>query len=592
MNGAFDKAAAGMTLGEALRIVQNAASHGPPYRAVLACGCTPLHLHTFLAACLQRNLPERKVMVVAGLYGDLAGTIETIDFADKHALAVALEWSDFDPRLGFRSAGKWGPAATPDMVGSALAAMERIAAALERLPAGISVAMSLPAAPLPPLFHCPSWQYAEAELELACAISHFAARVAKRSGLLLVNPARLAVDSPPAGRFDLEAELVVGFPYTVAHASALAEAFARLFTPPAPKKGLITDLDDTLWHGLAGELGPQEVSWDLASHSHAHGLYQKLLAALAEEGVLLAAASKNDPAVVRQVFERGDLLLSAERMFPMEVHWQPKSGSVSRILRTWNISADSAVFVDDSPMELAEVAAAHPGLECVLFPKGGGRAVLATLWRLRDLFGKPRLSGEDAIRLDSIRRFDAVRQSAADGASVETFLQHADSEICLDFDLSGSDPRELELVNKTNQFNLNGIRFGEADWRTRLAEPGAILASVTYRDKFGPLGKIAVLQGRQEGPVLRIGVWVMSCRAFSRRIEHYCLKSLFERFGSRELFFEFAPTSKNGPLQDFFAQFLGGRPAAAFALSRERFQSACPPLFHRATSWEKVQADG
>ena len=157
---------------------------------------------------------------------------------------------------------------------------------------------------------------------------------------------------------------------------------------------------------------------------------------------------------------------------------------------------------------------------------------------------------------------------------------------------SGGDPRELELVNKTNQFNLNGIRFGEADWRTRLAEPGAILASVTYRDKFGPLGKIAVLQGRQEGPVLRIGVWVMSCRAFSRRIEHYCLKSLFERFGSRELFFEFAPTSKNGPLQDFFAQFLGGRPAAAFALSRERFQSACPPLFHRATSWEKVQADG
>ena len=140
---------------------------------------------------------------------------------------------------------------------------------------------------------------------------------------------------------------------------------ARLLAPPAPRKGIVTDLDDTLWSGLAGEIGPEGVSWDLASHSQLHGLYQKLLAALAEEGVLIGVASKNDPAVVERTFEREDLLLRADRIFPVEAHWGAKSGSIERILRTWNISADSVVFVDDSAMELAEVAAAHPGMECL-----------------------------------------------------------------------------------------------------------------------------------------------------------------------------------------------------------------------------------
>ena len=155
---------------------------------------------------------------------------------------------------------------------------------------------------------------------------------------------------------------MTGLPYTVTHADRLAGALARLLAPPVPKKGLITDLDDTLWHGLVGEIGPENVSWDLASHYQLHGLYQKLLASFLEEGVLIGIASKNDPEVARRALERSDLLLQADRVFPVEIHWDAKSGSVGRILRTWNIGADSVVFVDDSPMELAEVVAAYPGI--------------------------------------------------------------------------------------------------------------------------------------------------------------------------------------------------------------------------------------
>jgi FkbH-like protein len=379
----------------------------------------------------------------------------------------------------------------------------------------------------------------------------------------------------------LKSDLLTGLPYTLAHADAVALALARLLASPPPKKGLISDLDDTLWHGIVGEIGPENVSWDLASHHQLHGLYQRFLAALAEEGVLVGIASKNDPAVVRQALDRPDLLLRPDLVFPVEVHWNAKSGSVNRILRRWNLGADSVVFVDDSPMELAEVAAAHPGIECVLFPKTDYAAANGMLRRLRDLFGKPRVSYEDTIRVQSIRQGAAFQPVSGSSAPSETFLEQAGATVVFDFDLFSKDPRIVELVNKTNQFNLNGLRYTDADWKQRLSRPGAILASVNYQDRFGPLGKIAVVQARQDAGFLYIDTWVMSCRAFSRRIEHQCLKVLLDRYGAQEIIFEFQPTPRNTPLQDFLTAISGHRPRSPFGLTRAQFEKNCPPLYHR-----------
>ena len=569
-----------MTVTEALRILRSAQENAPRYNVVLACGFTPLHLQTFLAAHLQQGHPGRRVTVSTGLYGDAAGTLEAHTDITAHAVSLALEWPDLDPRLGYRAAGNWGTSASADILSVTRTALDRIGAAIENLPGGMPVALSLPTLPLPPVFHTPGWQTAEAELDLERNLLEFASRITRRSGCSLVNAGRLAEDSPPGNRYDLKSDLLTGLPYTVPHACALGTALARLLAPPPPKKGLISDLDDTLWSGIVGEIGPEKVSWDLASHHQLHGLYQILLAALAEEGVLIGVASKNDPVWVQQAFQREDLLVRAGQIFPMEVNWNAKSGSVERILRTWNIGADSVVFVDDSPMELAEVAAAHPGIECLRFPKDDYGAAYAMLRRLRDLFGKARISQEDAIRLESIRQGAAFREMAGGESASEAFLQQSGAAITFDFRLSTHDPRTLELVNKTNQFNLNGVRCTESEWESRLSRPGALLATVSYQDKFGPLGKVAVVQGRKDGATLYIDTWVMSCRAFSRRIEHQCLKALFDRYHADEIAFEFIPTPKNGPLQDFFAGIAGDRLSAPFALTHVQFEEKCPPLYH------------
>ncbi len=136
------------------------------------------------------------------------------------------------------------------------------------------------------------------------------------------------------------------------------------------------------------------IAWDLDSQSQIHGLFQQLLASLAESGVLVGVVSKNDPALVEQAFARPDILLSQKKVFPIAASWSSKAGAVAEILKTWNIGADAVVFVDDSPIELAEVSALHPAMECILFPYSDPDAAFRLLYTLRDRFARrARLSG-------------------------------------------------------------------------------------------------------------------------------------------------------------------------------------------------------
>jgi len=590
-----------VTITEALKIEKRAPRDAPLFSVCLACGFTPLHLRTFLAAHLQELFPDRRVQVSAGLYGDLVGSVENAapeqttgqTTGPLDGMAIALEWPDLDPRLGYRSSGAWRIETPADVVNEAQAMLNRIEAAILRLPAGTRVAVSLPTTPLPPLFHTPGWQASQPELVLQRELLDFAYKLAQSGRVSIVNTLQLAEQSAPALRFDLKSDLLTGLPYTLPHADVLARFLARTLVPASPRKGIISDLDDTLWRGILGEVGVEGIGWDLAGHAQLHGLYQKLLSSLSEEGVLVGIASKNDPANVAQAFARPDLLLRPERVFPMEVHWNAKSGSVQRILETWNIAADSVIFVDDSPMELGEVAAAHPGIECILFPKDDPAAGFALLRRLRDLCGRERISQDDTLRLQSIRQSAGFRDQVKDESRLEEFLQQANGAVVFD-DSVGSAPRVLELVNKTNQFNLNGIRYTPSDWERALSKPGAMVLAVNYEDKFGPLGTISVIHGTTAGKVLHILTWVLSCRAFARRIEHQSLKTLFELSGAEAMDFQFCSTPKNGPVQDFFAALLGERPDASttLRLTREQFANRCPKLYQQVSMNRGAEVNG
>ena len=579
-----------MKLVEALRIANAPAPEsGARLNVLLAAGFTPLHLRTFLAAHLRMAFANHRVSLETGLFGDLTGTLERL--RDERpgekaldAVVAAIEWSDLDRRLGIRSLGGWGPQDLENIAATVRANAERMANAIAKRKSGASVVVSLPTLPLPPAAFTAGWQASAFELEIRECVAGLGVRLAQSKGVSLVSAQRLDRLSAPAARFSVKSELEYGFPYAQEHADTLAAQLALLVQTRPPKKGLITDLDDTLWHGIVGEVGAKGVYWDLDHHSQMHGVYQQMLRSLAQSGVLVAVASKNNREVVAEVFQREDLLLPEKHVFPMEVHWNAKSQSVARILEAWNIGADSVVFVDDSPMELAEVRSAFPEIECLQFPAGNDQAIYELVETLRDLFGKPQISEEDQVRLESIRGWQSAKEklNTADGDSSH-FLEEIDGQIHLEFAKAPVDPRALQLINKTNQFNLNGNRYTDAAWEGYLQQPETFLMVVSYQDRYGRLGKIAVLSGRAQGKEVTVDNWVMSCRAFARRIEHRCLEQLFERYQANEIAFNFTATARNAPTQDFFKEFLAEVPQGSFTISRSTFTEKCPKLFHRLT---------
>ncbi|MGH9345366.1 MAG: HAD-IIIC family phosphatase [Terriglobia bacterium] len=572
-----------MKLLEALEILKRPVRATAPVRIVhLECGFTPLHLNTFLRAHLYLCFPDSRIEMKTGLYGDLAGNLERLEIANGAVVCAVIEWADLDARLGVRALGGWRIADIADIVESARKQSERLIHALRRLAASAPVCVCMPTLPLPPLFSSRGAQLHRGACELREIAASLAVSLAASQRLRLANPQLLDELSPMRERFDLKSEIAAGFPYMLGHASALAELLAEIIRDAPSKKGLITDLDDTLWAGILGEVGVDGIAWDLDNHSHHHGIYQQFLASLASAGVLLGATSKNDPALVKRALSYHHMPLSADSLFPLEAQWGPKSEAVTRILAQWNIAADDVVFVDDTPMEVAEVQAAFPAMKCVIFPKNNYQALWKLLNQLRDWFGKSTVTADDSLRSGSIRAAAIVNDSLqTPGPGIDAFLRGVEASIVFSLGDGAQDHRAFELLNKTNQFNLNGKRLSESQWPEFFADPASFLLTASYEDKYGPLGKIAAMAGKADGPRLHVNVWVMSCRAFSRRIEHQMLKYLFEKMDAEEIIFDYQATPRNGPLQDLFAGLIGEPPVPGLVLWRSELAQRMPSLFHR-----------
>ena len=572
-----------MRLIEALEMMRRPAGDDAVRRKILlAAGFTPLHLQTFLGAHLRCGKPPIEPVFETGLYGDLAGTLERVDMLELHAIVAIIEWSDLDARLGLRTLGSWRPQDLEEILGSAESAMQRIHHALASAARSVPVIAAMPTLPLPPIFTTRSGQQSAEEARLRSIVASAAESLALIPGLRLVSLEKLSEISPVAGRYDLKSDLLSGFPYSTNYASALAGQVADLVRNRPPAKGIITDLDETLWAGIAGDDGIPALSWSLDRHTHLHAIYQNLLASLAGAGVLLGVATKNDPEIVDLAFKRKDLLLRSEDVFPVEAHWLPKSQSVARILKTWNVGADAVVFVDDNPLEIAEVQSAFPAMDCRLFPNKDYDAAWTFFQSLRDAFGKSSVSSEDGLRLASIRAASDWRSHTEGNADPsEEFLASAGASVVFECNRSTQDSRAFELINKTNQFNLNGRRLDEAEWRRMLDDSRAFQLTVSYEDKFGVLGKIAVLLGKVMGDRVEIRSWVMSCRAFSRRVEYQCIKFLFEHFQVAEVILDYQPTSRNTPLTAFLTALLGSQPAPGATISKQAFLARIPALHHR-----------
>jgi FkbH-like protein len=566
-----------MKLREALQLAQRPAAETVPYAIRLVSGFEPLHLRTFLSAHARLRLEstgDRTVAVETGLFGDFGGNLERASEPGgaPAPMAVVLEWSDLHPWLGWREAGF-----APD--GDSGQLLAEVESRLNQWTAcwkpGHRAALALPALPLPP------W--------VGQALPHQRSRLAIELHGLLADWARQAarcgvrvVEAPAGPAWDAAKHLANGFPYTLEFTDALARHLAAALLPATPKKGLVTDLDQTLWSGVVGDDGPAGVHWDLDHQARIHGWWQQFLAALAAQGTLLAVASKNDAEPVAAALARPDLLVPGSQFFPVETHWEDKAASLRRIAAAWNVGLDSLVFVDDNPWEIESVREALPEVECFLFPAAGQAAeVAALLAQLRDRFGVEQVSEEDRLRAASLRQREAVTAelAAEAGRGAEQRLARLGARLRVDLRQPPA-ARALELLNKTNQFNLNGQRWNEADWLAWCARPEARVALLGYEDRFGPLGNIAVVAAELQNRRLAVRGWVMSCRAFARRIEFATLQCLLDQWPCDLVEFHWQRTERNGPTAAALELLTGAPPPSAkLEIPAETLRKSLPPLY-------------
>ena len=318
-----------------------------------------------------------------------------------------------------------------------------------------------------------------------------------------------------------------------------------------PKKVLVLDLDNTLWGGVVGDLGPFGIGLGDDLHGEAYRSFQRYVKELATRGVLLAVASKNNPVDAREPFEKNsDMVLRLDDFAAFEASWESKDTTIARIAEHLNLGLDSFVFFDDSPAERELIRQSLPMVEVIEVPQDPTDYVGA-LDAARS-FETTSITGEDIARVHQYSVERVRRDLRASFVSHEEYLASlamvADVRTINEADLQ----RTVQLLAKTNQFNLTTRRHGLGRIRQMIEMPGAIALTLRLRDRFGDHGLVSILVAvpDDEGgtPVLRIDTWVMSCRVVGRSAERLLFSLVLERSraaGVERIIGEYIPTSKN-----------------------------------------------
>lgn len=319
-----------------------------------------------------------------------------------------------------------------------------------------------------------------------------------------------------------------------------------------PKKLLVTDLDNVLWSGVIGDDGLEGIEFESAGRGYRHFVYQSLLRRLRHEGTLVAAVSRNDHELALGPFRSGRMVMREEDFVSIIASYHSKSAQIREIAERLNLGLDSLVFVDDNPVELAEVSLALPTVHCVTFPQHDSH-LPTFLEELAGLFPHREITTEDRERTALYRRrLEGLMPSELQGSDLTEFLQGLKMTLAIRDAGSGNHTRALQLINKTNQFNLNGRRLTDEELRATLDAGGRLLAA-SLTDRTGAHGEILACLVGADGVIWSL---VMSCRVFQRRIEFAFLAWLAAQ-PNPPIGVQWASTARNAPFRQFLCEIAG-----------------------------------
>jgi FkbH-like protein len=356
--------------------------------------------------------------------------------------------------------------------------------------------------------------------------------------------------------YDERMRLYAKAPIASAMQAHLSAEYVKFFSAFAglTKKCLVLDLDNTLWGGVVGEDGMEGIQLGPDYPGSAFMEFQSLLLDLHRRGVILAIASKNNPADVDEVFSAHRfMVLKREHFADLQIHWEAKSQSLVRIAEQLSIGLEQMVLVDDNPVECEEVRRALPMVRVIQLPSQPER--YARTLHEAGLFDTLTVSAEDRRRGDLYRQRAQANEARLSVTSVEDYYRALEMEIIVAPVDKASLPRAAQLTQKTNQFNVTTLRYSEGEVAARMADPMWVTATVAVKDKFGDNGIVGIAMAEERGENLDIDTLLLSCRVIGRTVETALLAHLCDQGrhrGIKAVTARVVPSRKNAPARDIF----------------------------------------
>ena len=322
------------------------------------------------------------------------------------------------------------------------------------------------------------------------------------------------------------------------------------------KKALILDCDNTLWRGILGEDGHDNIL--LSSNQIGGAPYeevQSIAKALIKEGIILGICSKNNLNDVEEVLNNHQwVTLKSEDFSIKRINWDDKVSNLINISKTLNIGLDSLVFIDDSDFEINFVKESLPEVTALQVPEkpfNYGQEVRNNL----SLFYNVSKTDEDLERIKMYKEQVQREEAKSVYDNLEEFIKSLEISIEVHIDDSRIVPRMSQMTQKTNQFNLTTKRYTEADIQSFINDEHFSVIGISLSDKFGESGVTGLAIIKTDGDTAEIDTFLMSCRIIGRRVEYRFFDYLVDRLvnrGIKRIFAEFRETKKNGQVQRFY----------------------------------------
>jgi FkbH-like protein len=354
--------------------------------------------------------------------------------------------------------------------------------------------------------------------------------------------------------YDLQRDQLGHIPFTSEFFTALGTAIARKIyaIKSSPHKVIVLDCDNTLWRGVVGEDGVFGI--DVSQRWQA---VQEFMRAQQQAGMLLCLCSKNNEADVMPVFEqRSDMPLRLEHLVAWRINWLPKSENIKSLAAELNLGLDSFIFVDDNPVECAEVSTHCPEVLTLQLPIDGDmKQFLNHVWAFDHL----QVTAEDAQRTVLYQQNVERQRLQQQALTMQDFL--ADLEMVIDIAEPSPDQiaRVAQLTQRTNQFNCTTRRRAEAEIQ-QLMQSGVECRAVTVRDRFGDYGLVGMMLFSTDATDLHVDTFLLSCRVLGRGVEHHMVRYLAQFAAERalkQINLSYVPTAKNRPALNFLETVAG-----------------------------------